>query len=98
MKAEGPQHERETIIRFDEESDQAEIWTASAVVYRRLMKRLGQAYLVKDGQRHAEFEFPKKWLVLPRKRTPKASGTQTTDRIAPNHSPEGGSKPKIGVF
>jgi hypothetical protein len=38
MKGKGPKYERETIINFNEESEMASIWTASEVVYRRLMK------------------------------------------------------------
>ena len=38
MKGKGPKHERETIINFNEEDDTASIWTATEVVYRRLMK------------------------------------------------------------
>lgn len=49
MKGQGPKHERETIIRFDEESDQAEVWTASEVTYRRMLKRVGRAYLAEDA-------------------------------------------------
>ena len=67
MKASGPKEERETIIRFDEDMEGASIWTASDVVYRRLIKRLGTDYLVEDEERHAIFEVPKGWIKLPRK-------------------------------
>lgn len=66
MKASGVKHERETIIGWNEEDDNAWIWTASDTVYRRLLKRLGRAYLTVDGERHAEFRFPKAWILLPR--------------------------------
>ena len=66
MKGHGPKYERETIIRFDEDSGSAEIWTASETVYRRLLKRLGRAYLTEDGERHAIFIFPINFLDLPR--------------------------------
>src|SRR5919106_394101 len=69
MKSSGPKHERETIIRFDEESEQAEIWTASQSIYNRLLKRLGRAYLTEDGERHAVFTFSREWLNLPRAKT-----------------------------
>jgi len=49
-------------IRFDDESDSAEIWTASEAVYRRLLKRLGRAYLTEDDERHAAFKFPANFL------------------------------------
>jgi hypothetical protein len=65
MKGYGPKRERETIIRFDDQSDSSEIWTASETVYRRLLKRLGRAYLAEDGERHAAFSCPKQFLQLP---------------------------------
>jgi hypothetical protein len=66
MKPNGPRSERETIINFNEEDETASIWTASDVVYRRLMKRLGRQYLTEDGERHAVFRFPKELISLPR--------------------------------
>ena len=66
MKGSGPKHERETIINFNDEDDTASIWTASETVYRRLMKRLGSEYLTEDGERHAEFKIPVKFIDLPR--------------------------------
>lgn len=78
MKAQGPRGERETIITFNEDDDMAWIWTASDTVYRRLLKRLGRECLAEDGERHAKFVFPKKTLILPRKRTPKASDPTLT--------------------
>lgn len=71
MKGSGIRQERETIIRFDEDSDMASIWTASETVYRRLLKRLGRAFLTEDGERHAIFEFPVKLIVLPMNKAPK---------------------------
>lgn len=66
MKASGPREERETIINLNEADDMASIWTASDVIYRRLLKRLGRAYLTEDGERHAIFEFPSSFITLPR--------------------------------
>jgi hypothetical protein len=66
MKGEGPKHERETIINFNDERDTASIWTASVIVYRRLLKRLGREYLAEDSERHAEFKFPVSFIQLPR--------------------------------
>ena len=66
MKGKGPRIERETVINFNEESDTASIWTASEVVYRKLLKRLGSQYLTEDGERHAEFKFPRELISLPR--------------------------------
>jgi hypothetical protein len=62
MKGHAGKQERETIVRFDDESDSAEIWTASEAVYRRLLKRLGRAYLTEDDERHAAFKFPANFL------------------------------------
>ena|SRR5215831_7833847 len=66
MKGKGPRIERETVINFNEEEDVAWVWTASEAVYRRLLKRLGRAYLTEDAERHAEFKFPKQFISLPR--------------------------------
>ena len=66
MKASGPRQERETVINFNDEEDTATVWTASDKVYRRLLKRLGRAYLTEDGDRHAVFTFPVNFLVSPR--------------------------------
>jgi hypothetical protein len=66
MKGEGPRIERETTIVFNEEEETASIWTASDTVYRRLLKRLGRAYLTENGERHAVFTFPKEFIGLPR--------------------------------
>jgi len=66
MKGKGLRRERETIINFNEEEETASIWTASETVYRRLLKRLGRQYLTEDGERHAEFKFPKQLISRPR--------------------------------
>jgi len=64
MKGKGPKYERETIINFNEESDKASIWTASEVVYRRLVK---MGYVPsQDNERSAVFELPKRDVKLPR--------------------------------
>ena len=64
MIGKGPKQERETIINFNEESDKASVWTASEVVYRRLIK-LGYTPS-EDNQRSAVFEMPKRDVKLPR--------------------------------
>ena len=64
MKGKGPKNERETIINFNEESDKASIWTASEVVYRRLLK-LGYVPS-QDNERSAVFEMLKRDVTLPR--------------------------------
>ena len=75
MKGMGLRHERETIIRFDEDGQEADIWTASETVYRRLLKRGYKPY--EDEQRHAAFRMPKAEIKLPRpKRTRKVSPEQ----------------------
>ena len=70
MTPKGARSERETIVRFDDEGDTATVWTASGVVYRRLLKRLGRAYLTEDGERHAVFTMPKSLVRLPIKGKP----------------------------
>lgn len=64
MKATGLREERETIVRWDEDSDTAEVWTASEVTYRRMIKRGWQPVL--DGDRSAVFNVPKGQVRLPR--------------------------------
>ncbi len=71
MKGKGIRSERETIIRFDEESSVANIWTASETIYRRLMK-LGY-YPTEGGQRSAKFEMPRRDIKLPRPKSEKRS-------------------------
>jgi hypothetical protein len=66
VKGKGLRSERETIVNFNEAEESASIWTASETVYRRLLKRLGRAYLTEDGERHAVFTFPKELISLPR--------------------------------
>jgi hypothetical protein len=68
MKGKGPKHERETVIRFDEETQTASVWTASELTYRRLLK-LG--YMpASESDRSVTFEIPKRDIKLPRpKRT-----------------------------
>ena len=58
MKSTGPKHERETIVRWDEEGPDAEIWTASQLVYNRLLKRGFE--LIEEGGRHGVFKCLKK--------------------------------------
>ena len=69
MKGNGPREERETIINFNEAEDTASVWTASETVYRRLLKRLGRAYLTEDSERHAIFTFPINFVDLPKVKT-----------------------------
>jgi len=71
MKGNGPRHERETVIRFDEEDSVANIWTASESVYRQLKKR--GYFPTEDNERSASFEVPKQDLKLPRPKSEKRS-------------------------
>ena len=64
MKASGPDYERETIVRWSDVDDNAELYTQSNTYYRRMLKRGFTP--VEDGERHALFEFPKKSVKLPR--------------------------------
>src|SRR5215471_8182847 len=62
MRGKGPRIERETIIRFDEVSPNAEVWTASEPFYRKLLK---QGLVPKeDGERSATFEVPKRSVAI----------------------------------
>src|SRR5215467_12244598 len=79
MKGYGPKRERETIVRFDDQSYSSEIWTASETVYRRLLKRLGRAYLTEDGERQAVFVFPTAFIKLPK---PKREATEAQRQAA----------------
>lgn len=63
MKNSGPPQERETLIRWSDTDDDAELYTSSATYYRRMLKR---GFIPKeDGERHALFVFPKKRVKLP---------------------------------
>jgi hypothetical protein len=53
MKGRGPKCECGTITILNEQSEEAMIWTASQIIYRRLLKRLGSGWLVKDEERSA---------------------------------------------
>src|SRR5215471_12314368 len=71
MQGKGHRIERETIIRFDEASPNAEVWTASERFCRKLLK---QGLVPKeDGERSATFEVPKRSVVIKTRRvlTPK---------------------------
>ena len=64
MEGKGIRAERETIINFNEEDDEASVWTASETVYRRLIK-LGYVPH-QDNERSAVFKMPKSDIRLPR--------------------------------
>lgn len=61
--------ERETIINFNEEEETASLYTASEVVYRRMLKRgfVPVDKYTMDGRECGwTFEIPRKSIVLPR--------------------------------
>jgi hypothetical protein len=64
MIGKGPKQDRETIINFNEENDKASVWTASEIVYRRMLK-LGYVPS-QDNERSAVFELLKRDVKLPR--------------------------------
>lgn len=66
MKASGPKHERETIIRYDDEGRECSIWTASDAVDRKLRK-LGLE-VIEEGERHTVFSCPKRQVRIARQR------------------------------
>jgi len=96
MQSIGPTHERETIIGWNDESDMAEVWTASLRVFKRLLKRLGRAYLVEDTQHHAKFVFPMTFIQLPKAKTARTlTDTQrqaASNRMAMVHSRHAGKR------
>lgn len=63
--------EKETIIRYDEESDFAEVYTCSSTMMRRIDKLRSKTPMIidvaNDGQ-SATYILPKKWVkvVMPR--------------------------------
>ena len=57
MKASGPKAEHEVIIRFDDESPDTEIYTASDIVDRRCRK--AGLTLIEAGERHNVYTCPK---------------------------------------
>ena len=72
MKAIGPGYERESILLWSDDDDNATLWTASQTIYRRMLKR---GFVPKeDGERHALFEFPKQRVKLPRLNKSKRGG------------------------
>lgn len=64
MKPTGPKYERETVIVFDDENNTGTLWTASGVIYRKMI-RLGWE-LIEEGERHGVFRFPRTAVKLPR--------------------------------
>jgi len=82
MKQSGPPYERETIIRWDAEGENATIWTANETVYNRLLKRLGRAHLDKDEERHATFSCPKQWIILPRHKVSRKISDEQREKLA----------------
>ena len=71
MKGKGIKEERETVIRWDEAMDTANICTASESVYRQLIKR---GYCpVEDNDRSASFVMSKRDIKLPRPKSEKRS-------------------------
>ena len=89
MTPKGPRSERETIINFNEEDDNASIWTASGVIHNRLMKRLGRAYLTEDGERHSEWKVPKRLIRLPMAPKPMSQDRLEALRARPPIRPRG---------
>ena len=62
MTPSGPAHERETIIRFSDDDDSVEIWTASGKVFRKC-QRLGFEML-QDNVRSGLFRCSVRNLTL----------------------------------
>lgn len=64
MKGMGPREERETVVVLDEAGKTASLWTASEVIYKRMLKRGWVP--IQDDERHALFQFPRDSFKLPR--------------------------------
>ena len=100
MEGKGPRFERETVITFNEEEAEAAVWTASETIYRRLIKRLGRAYLAEDDERHAVFKFLKEFISLPRLKAQKSLTPTQRAQLASrlSRSPQNvGEKRQSGV-
>ena len=92
MEGKGIRAERETIINFNEEDDEASVWTASETVYRRLIK-LGYVPH-QDNERSAVFKMPKRDIRLPRpKRQVTEAQREAGKRLAAFFSQEAQEKP-----
>jgi len=88
MKGHGPRYERDASIIMNEPSEEATIWTASQVIYRRLLKRLGPSSLVKNEETSAEFMFPNNFLVTstgekPATHDPRQMARRTAEKSEP---------------
>ena len=68
VKGRGIREERETVIRWDEAGDTANIWTASESVYKQLKKR--GYFPVEDHEDSATFEVPKKFIRIRKPKVP----------------------------
>lgn len=58
MQAKGPRYERETVIVFNDEEERASLWTASAVVYRHMLKRGYAPYQNSERSLRLNFQKP----------------------------------------
>ena len=72
--------ERETIITFDEENDDASIFTYSRKWITHLEKVLGLKPTNKDDFGGRDYVIPKKWIKLPR-RTRRLSTEEKEKRV-----------------
>ena len=90
MTGKGPKHERETIFRFDEESPNVEVFTASEIVYRR-MKKNGY-YPITEDERHATFVFPRSQFRIPR--VPSAARVERGKMLARIRAEKSSARPE----
>lgn len=67
MKPSGPLEERESVLVWSEGDEQASLWTASKVVYDKMVK-LGWT-VAEEGERHGVFNFAKSRIKLPRQKS-----------------------------
>lgn len=72
--------ELETVIRWDEETEQAVIWSASSRFHRYMARRGITAY--REDKRGGRFyRVPKSWVTV---RPPRQVSTETKARLAQN--------------
>jgi len=90
MKGVGPRFERETVIVLNEEDGSASVWTASAIMDRKL-RRLGLE-LIHEGERHGQFKVPKGQISIRRKSRVSASAkAKAAERMKSLHQKGGSS-------
>lgn len=76
--------ERETVIGFNDEEDEAWVVTCSPVVARRLQRRLGPPTKRHTPGENVEWRIPRSWIKLPSKKKPRKLTDAQRERLAKN--------------